>query len=95
MVEPCFGYGSTTVNYLVDCASAACCHSSFCQDVFEFFFAVYILWTATILGRQVANVVESPAVRTFDSSNRLFLRFWRMFRRFLVAATLRYAGVHT
>ena len=59
------------------------------------FFAVYIVWTATIIGRQVANVVKFTAVRTFDSSDRLFLRFWRMFRRFLVAAPLRYAGVHT
>ena len=81
-------------HHCVDCASVACCHSSFCQDVFELF-AVFILWTATILGRQVANVVESPAVRTYDSSDRLFLRFWRMFRRFLMAAPLRYAGVHT
>ena len=63
--------------------------------MFLSFFADYILWTATFFGRQAANVVESPAVRTFDSSNRLFLIFWTMFRRVLVAATPRYAGVHT
>jgi len=46
-------------------------------------------------GLNQIKLVDSQSLDSFDSSDRLFLRFWRMFRRFLVAAPLRYAGVHT